>query len=195
MWLGSNFRVVQPLGWIYHHTGRRDYLDVIKAALASQRRPSLLVPAAHAAVAHPKADRTPPGRIDDLKAESLGGGKVRLTWTAPGGDGREGRAARYQVKFSAARIVERVKGWPDRTPPLPTNKTEWEARAAAFNARQRAFWAAENAVGEPDPARPGAKETMTITNLPAGRVYLAVKTWDDAENVSDLSNVVTAGEN
>ncbi len=33
---------------------------------------------------------------------------------------------------------------------------------------------------------------MVIANLPVGKVYLAIKTWDDAENVSELSNVVVA---
>ena len=91
--------------------------------------------------------------------------------------------------------LERVKGWPDRRPPLPTNRKEWEAKAAAFNAKQRAFWAADNLAGEPVPRRAGAKESMVVANLPVGKVYLAVKTWDDAENVSQLSNVVVAEDN
>jgi len=163
---------------------------VLTDAVSSLRRPSLLVPAAHAAVMHPKRDAEPPAAIADLAAEALEGGKVLLTWTAPGDDGRTGRAAWYQVKFSTARIVERVRGWPDRTPPLPTDRKQWEARAAAFNARQRAFWAARNLPGAPAPARAGTKQRMIVEGLPPGRVYLAVKTWDDADNVSDLSNVV-----
>ena len=190
--MGTNYAVIQPLGWIYRYTGRRDYLAVLADAIASLQRPSLLVPAAHAAVGHARADRIPPAAITDLTAALLPDGKVRLTWTAPGDDGSEGRAAWYQVKCSAARIVERVKGWPDRTPPLPTNRKEWEARAASYNARQRAFWAANNIGGAPKPAVAGARETMVAEGLPAtGRAYLAVKTWDEAGNVSELSNVAT----
>ncbi|KKL18921.1 hypothetical protein LCGC14_2470670, partial [marine sediment metagenome] len=72
----SNFRITQPLGWIYRFTGRQDYLDVLTDATASARKPSLLVTAAYAAVAHPKADRTPPAAVTDLKAERLGDGGV-----------------------------------------------------------------------------------------------------------------------
>jgi len=182
----SNFRVIQPLGWIYRHTGRKDYLEVVKAAVAARSKPWAIIPAANAAILHPKADATPPAAVTDLEAEALSGGKVRLTWTSP-----RGQAATYQVKTSRAKIVERVTGWPDRTPPLPINKKEWEARAAAFNARQRAFWAADNVDDEPAPRPAGAKETMVLAGLAPGRLYIALKSWDDAENISDLSNVVT----
>ena len=188
-WFTSNFRIVQPLGWIYRFTGRDDYLAVVKDAVGSGGD-AILVPAAHAALNHPKADGTPPAAIADLKAEAIGGGKVRLTWTAPAGG-----AARYQVKRSAARIVERVEGWPDRTPPLPADRKEWEARAAAFNARHRAFWAADNVPNVPEPAAAGNGQAMTVEGVKAGGAYFAIKTWDAADNVSGLSNVVTvAGE-
>jgi hypothetical protein len=190
-WTISNFRLTQPLGWIYMLTGRRDYLDVLNDAVASLRRPPHFpVIAAHMAVAHPKADDKPPGPVTDLKAEPAGKGTVKVTWTAPAGDGNRGRAARYQVKWSRAKIVERVKGWPDRTPPLPTNKKEWIAKAKAFNTRQRAFWAAFNVEGEPDPGPAGKAESMIVKELPDGRIHMAIKTWDAADNVSELSNVV-----
>ncbi|MHC4718316.1 MAG: exo-rhamnogalacturonan lyase family protein, partial [Planctomycetota bacterium] len=78
-WFASNFRVVQPLGWIYRFTGRADYLAVLKDAVASARGQGVLVPAAQAAVAHPKPDATGPAAITDLRARAVGGGKVRLT--------------------------------------------------------------------------------------------------------------------
>ena len=90
----------------------------------------MLVPAAHAAVGHPKADATGPAAITDLRAEAIGGEKVKLSWTAPEGD-----PAWYQVKRSAARIVERVEGWPDRTPPLPVNR-----RGRASHDFSSAWW-------------------------------------------------------
>jgi hypothetical protein len=136
------------------------------------------------ATLHPKAHRAPPAAIQDLAAEPLGSGKVKLTWTSPGG------AAWFQVKYSATRIVERVEGWPDRTEPLPATRADWQARAVAFNARQRAFWAAMNAVGAPKPGSAGSKATMVVEGLPAETLYFAVKSWDAGDTISALSNVV-----
>lgn len=189
--LGINTYAIQPLGWVALLTGRTDYLDVLRDALRQSYEAPLEIIAAYMATEYPKTDATPPAAIGDLHAEALGGGRVRLTWTAPGGDGHEARAGRYQVKWSTARIVERVEGWPDRTPPLPATRAEWEARAAAFNAKQRAFRAATSAAGAPRPGAAGTHETMTISDLPPGTVHFAIKSWDDADNISDISNVVS----
>ncbi len=183
----SNFRVLQPLGFIYTLTGRQDYRDVLRDAFNEPRRGGYdgSVIAAWMAVKHPKARAQPPAAVDDLTAEPLGGGRAELTWTAPEG------AAWYQVKWSEADIVERVSGWPDRTPPLPEDAEQWHARAEAFNARQRSFWAANNAPATPMPARAaGETETVVVEGLPAGAVRFAVKAWDEADNISELSNVV-----
>ena len=91
---------------------------------------------------------------------------------------------------TAEKLVERVKGWPDMTEPLPATKAQWHERAEAFNAKQRAFWAADNADNEPTPARAGSRETFTVTGLAPGTYQFAIKTWDDGPNISALSNVV-----
>mgnify|MGYP006383859691 CR=1 FL=1 len=44
--------------------------------------------------------------------------------------------------------------------------------------------------GAPKPGPAGTKETMTVEGLPAGKVDLAIKSWDAASNSSGLSNVV-----
>jgi len=188
--MASNFRVTQPLGHIYQYTGRKDYLAVLKAAVGSLRAPSTGVIAAHKAVLHPHVDTTPPAAVTDLAAGAAGSGKVTLTWTAPGDDANAGAARRYQLKYAPTKIVERVTGWPDRTPPLPKTKAEWVARVKAFQAKQIAFWQAFNAKGEPTPRPAGAKETFTVTGLKPGRYWFALKTFDDGPNMSDLSNVV-----
>ncbi|MGQ9661250.1 MAG: exo-rhamnogalacturonan lyase family protein [Kiritimatiellia bacterium] len=194
--LGPNVCVSDPLGAIYYLTGKPEVFEVVKAACEA------VTPALAAsgydkrsncmfmALRHPKVDQTAPGAITDLRAEPLGDGKVRLTWTAPGNDGEKGRAAWYHVKWSPAPIVELTNGWPDRTEPLPATNKEWHERAAAFNARQRTFWAAFNLPGEPVPAVAGTTQNMTAENIPTGKVYFAIKTWDAANNVSPLSNVV-----
>jgi len=188
--MSSNFRVTQPLGHIYRFTGREDYLDVLKDAVASLRSPSTGVIAAHQAVLHPHVDRKAPAAVADLKAE-VAGDAVTLTWTAPGDDGRTGTAKRYQIKYAPVRMVERVSGWPDRTPPLPKDKVEWEARVKAFQAKQIAFWQAANCKDEPAPQEAGAKETFTVNDLTPGTWWFALKTFDDGPNMSDLSNVVS----
>ena len=187
----SNFRIIQPLGWIYRYTGRKDYRKVLEAAFNEPRRGGFNtgVVAGQMALKHPKKDGTPPAAIGDLKAEALGDGKVRLSWTATGDDGTEGRVAFYHVKSATATIVERVKGWPDRTPPLPTNKAEWEAKAEAFKAKQLAFWAASTVTAAPEPGTAGTKQEMLIEGLEPGARYFGIKTWDDADNMSPMSNV------
>jgi len=185
----SNFTVVEGIGWIAQFTGRDDYRQLLHDAVTTPGG-GFNEAAALLAVHHPHTDQTPPAAVTDLKAQLVEGGAVRLTWTAPGDDGGEGRAARYQVKHSTARIVERVQGWPDRSPPLPATAEEWEVKATAFNASQRAFWAANNLPGTPPPQPAGTIATMLIDNLPAGRHYFAVKSWDSAHNMSALSNVV-----
>jgi hypothetical protein len=179
----SNYTVTEALGWTTQFTGRRDFAEIVANAVA-QPGGGFNEAAALQAVRHPKVDQAPPSAVVDLRAESLGGSQVRLSWTAPG-------AARYRVKYSTAPIVELVKGWPDRTPPLPANKAEWEAKAAAFNARQRAFWAAQTALNPPAPQPAGAIETMTLTDLAPGAYHFALKSFDENDNLSALSNVVS----
>ncbi|MCG3178563.1 MAG: hypothetical protein BIFFINMI_00891 [Phycisphaerae bacterium] len=191
--VGFNAFVIDAVAGLYYLTNRPYVMEVCEEAAATNPYKSDLadmVNCLRMALTHPKADQTPPATIMDLKAELLDDGKIRLTWTAPGGDGGNGRAAWYQVKWSPASIVEITEGWPDRTEPLPATNKEWRARAAAFNARQRAFWAAFNLAGEPDPGPPGAAQSMTVEGIPAGKACLAIKAWDAANNASDLSNVV-----
>ncbi len=182
-WFVSNFRVVQPMGWIARLTGRRDYLDVLDAALATLRGDGRRVIAAKRAVSAAPADAAPPAAVSDLRA-THDGGAVVLEWTAPAG------AARYQLKRSSAPIVERVSGWPDRTAPLPTDAASWEAKAAAFNATQRAFWAVVNLRGEPRPGAAGTAERYRVDGLTPGVHHFALKAWGGDGSLGALSNVV-----
>ncbi len=109
-----------------------------------------------------RADKTPPAAVKDLKAESLGGGKVKLSWTAPAG-----KPARYQVKWSDKPMVWRIK-WPEET----KAKSNW--------------WAANNVAGEPKPA-PG-KQSMIVEDVSPGKRFFAIRSFDSASNRSDVSN-------
>ena len=184
--------VVDVLGGIYVLTGRADLLEVLKASAADDgntgERGNLVI-ALQMATLHPKVHATPPAAIKDLAVEPQGGGKVKLTWTAPAG----AAAAWYQVKYTPAeKLVERIAGWPDRTEPLPQSRKDWLDRAAAFNARQRSFWAAINLPGAPKPGAAGGKESMVVEGLPAGKLNFGIKSWDAFDNMSELSNVVQA---
>jgi len=144
-------------------------------------------------------DPTPPATVADLKANAPGGGKVELTWTAPGDDGTTGRAAEYSVRRATAPIVDCVSfwnpktktGWPDLNDPLPTTPAAWAKKARAFMATQQiSFWAAPD-LPAPKPAEPGHKETLTVEGLKPGTHYFAVVAWDEAPNCSKISNVAS----
>jgi hypothetical protein len=78
------------MAWAFRHTGEERFRQAIDG-LSSQAYP-------HTKWAYTnhypeRTDNSPPEAIRDLSAEALGGGKVRLTWTAPAGG-----AGLYQVK-------------------------------------------------------------------------------------------------
>jgi len=108
----------------------------------------------------------PSSKLSEL--EALGGGEVRLTWTAP-----RGAPARYQVKWAEKLIVELLK-WPD----------EKDTRAN--------WWAANNVEGEPKPGAAGAKESMTVEGVTPGKKSFAIRSFDSVSNRSAMSNVVAA---
>lgn len=102
-----------------------------------------------------------PGEVRQQSAPSTATA-VTLSWTAPGDDGNIGQAASYDLRYSTA--------------PITTDN----------------FSSASAATGMTAPAVAGATETATITNLqPATTYFFALKTTDDAGNVSDMSNVTT----
>lgn len=105
----------------------------------------------------------PPTAITDLQASDPTLTSITLTWTAPLDDhGVSGKAASYDVRYSTS----------------PIDETNWET--------------ALQATGEPTPSTPGLPEMLVVNGLTPGTVYyFAVKSADEAGNVSDLSNVVS----
>ncbi|MCR4318704.1 MAG: hypothetical protein NUW37_20370 [Planctomycetes bacterium] len=47
----------------------------------------------------PPPDTVAPARVDDLRIEEFDEGKLIFTWTAPGDDGTEGRARKYELAY------------------------------------------------------------------------------------------------
>jgi len=99
--------------------------------------------------------------VADLKAEALGGGKVKLTWTTPAD------AARLHIKWADKPMVERA--WPD--------KVESHAN----------WWAATHVTGEPEP-KPGG-QSMVVEAVPVGTRCFAIRSFDGNNNRSDISNI------
>jgi len=109
-----------------------------------------------------RTDKQPPAAVADLVAQPLGGGKVKLAWTTPAD------AVRLQVKYTDKPMVERA--WPD--------KIETHAN----------WWAAAHVTGEPDPKR--GRQGMVVEGVPVGVRYFGIRSFDAADNRSDISNVV-----
>ena len=61
----------------------------------------------------PPPDTIPPARVTDLAATVVDTFRVRLTWTAPGDDGTEGRAARYDLRWGIDTLE--VSTWDEAT--------------------------------------------------------------------------------
>ncbi|MCP4580772.1 MAG: T9SS type A sorting domain-containing protein [candidate division Zixibacteria bacterium] len=105
-------------------------------------------------------DIIPPGTIQDLNAiPGENHGEIILSWTAPGDDNDIGIADHYEIRYAEDSITEYNWSWADPAPDPPT------------------------------PASPGQTQEFTIDGLTEGEAYyVAIKTYDEFDNVSDLSN-------
>lgn len=105
----------------------------------------------------------PPFQVFDLRVDSVTATSVTLSWTAPGEDFNEGTAWRYEIRYS-------------------TNQGEIQA------------WSGGQTVANvPAPDTAGTRQTATATGLSEDSVYyFAIKTQDNSENWSDVSNIVWA---
>ncbi len=108
-------------------------------------------------------DFTPPSAITDLSISNTTSGSATLTWSAPGDDGNQGTAFKYDLRYATQPITE--ESWQYATP----------------------------AASLPDPQAAGSAATATVTGLNAGTTYyFAIKARDDSWQESWISNVATA---
>lgn len=108
-------------------------------------------------------DVKPPAAVTNLGIADLSPMSVTLTWTAPGDDGTIGTASSYLIKYLDQPIT-------------------------AAN-----FASAVTAANPPIPKPAGSVETFKVSGLLSNKTYyFALKALDEAGNVSDLSNVVSA---
>jgi hypothetical protein len=107
-----------------------------------------------------------PAATDTIAPDSIddlgaipGDGSVILNWTSTGDDHSTGRASAYNLRYSQD----------------PINESNWSSAVRLGNT--------------PDPAPAGQAESFTVSNLPSGIAYFAIKSVDDAENPSSISNL------
>jgi hypothetical protein len=87
---------------------------------------------------------------------------ITLSWTTPGDDGVIGTASEFDLRYSTSPI-------------------------SASNFASATRW-----TSMPTPAAPGTRQNTTITGLlPSTTYYFALKTADDYQNWSGISNVVS----
>jgi hypothetical protein len=93
--------------------------------------------------------------------EAADGAAVTLEWTAPGDDGNSGTAAAYDLRWSSSAITN-------------------------------ANFGAAASLAAPTPSLAGAGESVAFSGFPReSLVYFALKSRDEASNISELSNVIS----
>jgi len=109
-------------------------------------------------------DKIPPEPISDLQAEAgINFGEIILSWTAPGNDGDVGQASEYIIKYGPEEITE----------------DNWASSTIVENL--------------PLPKPTGSEEIFIVSNLGDNTLYyFALKTKDESENLSQISNSPTA---
>ena len=109
------------------------------------------------------ADAVPPAQITDLNAmPGYDEGEILITWTAVGDDGSTGVASSYEIRYS--QDVISAANWGD---------------AALYNAA-------------PTPRPAGYTISVLMNGLqPGENYYVGVIAYDDANNPSTLSNIVS----
>jgi hypothetical protein len=125
---------------------------------------------------HPRKDTNPPAAIEDLNVKRVGSGRAVVSFTAPADVG--GRVVRYQVKVA-------------KMPILPYEKWDYSRDTGV----KRNWWRATNCKGEPVPKTAGSKEKFivrTVPNVAGQQLYFAVRSFDDSNNRSAISNVFKA---
>ncbi|MFH1509251.1 MAG: glycosyl hydrolase family 18 protein [bacterium] len=104
-----------------------------------------------------------PYTITDLAIEQIGENSVQVSWSAPGDNFKDGQANHYEIRYDTEII---------------TNEN---------------FASANIYEAAPGPLTPSEKQVWELRDLePDQKYYIAIKTFDEVGNVSEISNVVKA---
>jgi hypothetical protein len=138
----------------------------IVPAFAGQLKNNLLHPPEIRTVPQQR-DIIAPLAVTDLTAQALSDTAILLSWTAPGDDSSSGRASRYEIRYSSE-------------PPDTAALEAWFLRALPVN-------------GAPLPESSGTVQQVVVTGLrPLTTYFFALRTFDDGNNASGLSNIASA---
>ena len=114
------------------------------------------------------SDHVPPAAITDLRFTKIPGDSIRMYWTAPGDDSLSGRALYYDMRYSPTPIMT-----------------------------EQQFLVANKFEDVPYPSASGSMDSTAVAinslgaELGSNIVYFAVKSEDDMQNRSSLSNLLT----
>ena len=126
-----------------------------------------------------RVDSVGPARVSDLIASAEPEGAVRLTWTAPGDDGNVGTAERYDIRYSLD------------PPPMDSYLAKATAPRGDYD-MDSWFRDARSIADTTRPAPAGTREIRIYGGFSVGkRYYFALRTYDDADHVSPISNVAS----
>jgi photosystem II stability/assembly factor-like uncharacterized protein len=110
-------------------------------------------------------DNVPPARISDLSAQNNGLNKALLRWTAPGDNGSQGEALKYDIRYSFLPIID-----------------------------ESSFLNAQRIIPSPYPSTAGSTDSFTVNiqeltgYLTHDTVYFSIKAEDAQQNRSELGN-------
>ncbi|MBQ0753857.1 MAG: fibronectin type III domain-containing protein [Gammaproteobacteria bacterium] len=111
----------------------------------------------------PTEDTTAPAQVSDLSALVKSTATIQLKWTAPGDDSNNGTASEYTIRYANT----------------PITNGNWDG--------------ATNVIGVSIPGASGDAQAFIVKGLSANTTYyFAIKSTDEADNTSTLSNVVSA---
>ena len=159
----------QPVPQTIQNTASVDYQDTQGAQMQQvvSNAVSISVSPQNGPPDQPPQDTTAPGQVTDLTALQKNQSVVELVWSAPGDDGFIGTADRYDIRFSTTSITDQ----------------NWQQQQGI------------NGVSKPTVA--GSIEKVTVSNLTANTTYyFALKTYDESNNESLLSNqaIISIGD-
>ncbi len=126
-----------------------------------------------------RVDSVGPAQVSDLFATAEEEGAVRLTWTAPGDDGNVGTAERYDIRYTLD------------PPPMDSYLAKRVAPAGDYD-MDSWFRDAKPIADTTAPAPAGTREVRIYGGFSLGkRYYFALRTYDDANHASAISNVTS----